>query len=110
MTNPEKGKEEAKRRQIESKFVIFDCVIEEYLEEEESGGLFGGAGGGAGAPSSVSIQIQRDENGEQRIVKVKDAINLTAEAIKMIQDMTPEKAKKELHNTRDKFIWFRHQI
>jgi hypothetical protein len=40
MTNPEKGKEEAKRRQIESKLKLgFDGSIEEYNDQDGGGGF-----------------------------------------------------------------------
>jgi hypothetical protein len=61
MTNPQKGKEEAKRRQIESnhsKILIFDACVEEYNDENGGGGL--------------NIVIKRDELGEKKIEKIKD--------------------------------------
>ena len=53
--------------------------------------------------------IKRDEFGEQKILKVKEAA-LTAYQVQQIQEKTPVEAKRELNSTRDKLIWFRHQV
>ena len=95
MTDPQKGKEEAKRRQIESKSSIrCQAFIEEYTDD--SGG-------------QTNIIVKRDEFGEQQIVKVSAGPVLTADRVKVIQEMTSTEAARDL-TTRDKLIWFRHQV
>lgn len=71
-------------------------IIEEYADENGSG--------------AVNIIVERDEHGEQKIVKVKDSRmgGLTTDRIRQIQDMSSSEAQLELVSARDKFIWFRH--
>jgi len=94
MTDPRKGKEEAKRRQIESKPTPLSRVIEEFTEEGKA----------------LNIRVERDENGEQRITTDTESAALTTERIREIQDMAPETARIQLTSARDKLIWFRHQV
>jgi hypothetical protein len=54
-------------------------------------GAFGS--GGAGVGGSMNIVIQRDENGEQRIIRVKDTEIITVDHITKIQEMSPSQAK-----------------
>ena len=60
---------------------------------------------------ALNIRVERDENGEQRIVmETKSGTALTTDRIKQIQDMSSSEAAMELTSARDKLIWFRHQV
>ena len=73
----------------------FAWDIEEYNDEDGGGGY--------------NILIQRDEFGEQKIVKVKDSHQqLNTEQVRIIQEKTVTQAKIDLKTLRDKLIWFRN--
>jgi len=56
---------------------------------------------------SLNIIVSRDEFGEQKIMKIKDA-QMTYDMVEKIHGMSANEIKS--FSTRDKFIWFRYQV